>query len=117
MFVKAIESKIMQISIDAYDFNTPEKLVDFLYQQSDEDIQMLFEKTNSTIGVDEDVSKTRYIAFLMLYYYYNCHSGVIVWEDADGNIQDIEMNAGFVNMKNHWTNIAFYGSDRIADSV
>ena len=118
MYFKNIESKIAQVSKDAYDFNCPKKLEDFLLEQvSYEDIQSLFYKTGSQVEFDEDVSKIRYIAFLMLYYYYNCHSGQIVWEDADGNVQDIEMNSGFVSEKNYWANMAFYGSDRISDTV
>ena len=119
MYFESIETKIVQISKDAYDFNCPKKLVDFLSEQvSYEDVQFLFYKTKSPIGFDEDVvPKIRYIAFLMLYYYYNCHSAQIVWEDADGNVEDIEMNMGFINAKNYWANIAFYGSDRIAVTV
>jgi hypothetical protein len=109
-----LESRIIQVSKDAYDLNDPNKLVEFFLQQSYEDIRMLFYNTKCPIIVEGDVSKMRYIAFLMLYYYYNCHSGKIVWEDADGNVQDIEMNAGFVSMKNHWSNVAFYGTDRIS---
>lgn len=117
MFTDAIESKIIQISNDAYLSNSPNKLVDFLLNQSYEQIEFLFYNTKCSIRFDQDVSKIRYIAFLMLYYYYNCHSAEIVWEDADGNVEDIEMNTGFVNMKNYWENIAFYGTDRIAVTV
>lgn len=115
MYFETLETKIIQISKDAYDFNNPDKLVDFLNEQSYYDIEFLFYKTRSPVGFGlEVVPKIQYIAFLMLYYFYNCHSDKIVWEDADGNVQDIEMNVGFVSMKNHWSKIAVYGPDPIA---
>jgi hypothetical protein len=117
MYFENLEAKIIQISKDAYDLNNPNKLVDFFLEQTENDIRALFYHTKSPIlpavaaSAEWGVPKLQYVAFLMLYYYYNCHSDKIVWEDADGNVEDIEMNVGFVSMKNYWSNIAFYGLD------
>ena len=118
MYFENLEAKIIQISKDAYDLNNPNKLVDFFLEQTENDIRALFHQTKSPVApvatsTECGVPKLQYIAFLMLYYYYNCHSDKIVWEDADGNVEDIEMNVGFVSMKNYWSNIAFYGLDPI----
>ena len=117
MLAKNIETKIVQVSKDAYDLNDPNKLVEFFLDHSCEEIQQLFSQTNPRYGLEGDIPKIQYIAFLMLYYYYNYHSDKIIWEDADGNVTDIEMNVGFVSMKNYWANIAFYGLDPIAVMV
>jgi hypothetical protein len=119
MFIETLEAKIIQISKYAYDLNNPNKLADFILQIPYEIVKELFRKTKSIIQLEggEDVPKLRYVAFLMLYYHYNYHSDRIIYEDADGNVEDIEMNVGFISMKNYWTSIAYSGGDQIVFMV